>query len=142
MGSLLDVNMLIALLDEDHPHHEVAMNWLRVNSRLGWMTCPITQSGCLRILSQPSYPNPFGIAGAIEQLLRLTSTSEHEFIPDDVNLLDEGVVDFSRLSGHRQFTDVYLLALAVAHDLRFVTLDRSVRLVAVRGANDAHLAVI
>lgn len=142
MGALLDVNMLIALLDEDHPHHAVAMNWLRANSRLGWATCPITQGGCLRILSQPRYPNPFGIVGAIEQLLRLTSTSEHEFIPDDVNLLDAGVVDFSRLSGHRQLTDVYLLALAVRHDLRFVTLDRGVQLAVVGGASESHLAVI
>ena len=95
-------------------HRRSASDWFESQlAGKGWVTCPITQNGCLRILSQPRYPNPFGIVGATERLLRLTSTSEHEFVPDDVNLLDAGVVDFSRLSGHRQLTDIYLLALAV-----------------------------
>lgn len=52
------------------------------------------------------------------------------------------LVDFSRLSGHRQLTDVYILALAVRHDLRFVTLDRGVQLAVVGGASESHLVVI
>ena len=142
MGSLLDVNMLIALIDADHPHHAIATSWFNANSWLGWATCPITENGCLRVLSQPRYPNPFGIIGATERLLRLTSTPGHEFMPDDISLLTPGRIDIPAVSGHRQLTDVYLLALAVAHGMRLVTLDRGVRLVAVRGANDTHLAVI
>ena len=61
---------------------------------------------------------------------------------DDISLLTPGVIDISAVSGHRQLTDVYLLALAVAHDLRFVTLDRGVSMEAVSGADDTHLAVI
>ena len=142
MRDFPDVNILIALVDDEHAHHRRASDWFESNRRQGWVTCPITQNGCLRILSQPRYPNPFGIVGATERLLRLTSTSEHEFVPDDVNLLDAGIVDFSRLSGHRQLTDIYLLALAVRHDLRFVTLDRGVQLAVVGGASESHLVVI
>ena len=75
--------------------------------------------------------------------LRIAITSEHhQFIPDDISLLDDTLVDARRLSGHRQLTDVYLLALAVAHDARLVTLDTSVTLDAVQGANENHLAVL
>ena len=142
MGSLLDVNMLIALIDADHPHHAIATSWFNANSWLGWATCPITENGCLRVLSQPRYPNPFGIIGATERLLSLTSAPGHEFIADNISLLTPGVIDISAVSGHRQLTDIYLLALAVRHDLRFVTLDRGIQLTAVSGASESHLAVI
>ena len=59
-----------------------------------------------------------------------------------IALLDDGVVDRFQLLGPRQLTDVYLLALAVAHDARLVTLDKSVSLVAVRGASEEHLVAI
>ena len=50
----------------------------------------------------------------------LRGTIHHRFIPDDVSLLDDARMDARQLSGHRQLTDVYLLALAVAHDARLV----------------------
>lgn len=79
---------------------------------------------------------------AVRRLRELVSDSQHRFIPDDVNLFDEGLVDVSSISGHRQLTDIYLLALAVAHGLQFVTLDRGVRMESVKGANEKHLVVI
>ena len=79
---------------------------------------------------------------AIWHLSNLTDSPDHELIADDISLLTPGRIDIPAVSGHRQLSDVYLLALAVAHGMRFVTLDRGVRLVAVRGANDTHLAVI
>ena len=56
MRALLDVNVLIALLDQAHPHHETALSWLKANIKHGWASCPITQNGCIRIMSQASYP--------------------------------------------------------------------------------------
>ena len=142
MDDLLDVNMLIALVDDEHAHHRRVSDWFESNHRLGWATCPITQNGCLRILSQPRYLNPMNILEAMRRLHELTERTGHRFIADDISLLTPGVVDISAVSGHRQLTDVYLLALAVAHDLRFVTLDRGVSMAAVSGADDTHLAVI
>ena len=57
MRALLDVNVLVALLDATHVHHRVASDWLARHLRSGWASCPMTQNGCLRILSLPSYPN-------------------------------------------------------------------------------------
>ena len=70
------------------------------------------------------------------------STPYHTFINDDISILDVGRVDDQHLTGHKQLTDAYLLALAVAHDARLVTLDRRIPLTAVRGATDDHLVVI
>ena len=70
------------------------------------------------------------------------STEQHRFISDDISFLDSALVAAERLSGHRQLTDVYLLALAVAHDARLVTLDRRIPLNAVMGANGEHLVVL
>ena len=57
MRALLDVNVLIALLDSAHIHHAQTMTWLSGNITSGWASCPLTQNGCIRIMSQPGYPN-------------------------------------------------------------------------------------
>lgn len=142
MSDLPDVNILIALVDDEHAHHQKASNWFDNNRGLGWATCPITQNGCLRIVSQPRYSNSMSIAVAMRRLSDLTNAIDHQLIADDISLLTPGRIDVSAVSSHRQLTDVYLLALAVAHDLRFVTLDRHVQSMAVSGASDEHLAVI
>ena len=48
------------------------------------------------------------------------------------------------MHGHRQLTDLYLylLALAVAHNGRFITFDAQIALSAVRGATARHLVSI
>ena len=71
-----------------------------------------------------------------------TSTQHHHFVADDASLLDSTLVDSQRLLSARQVTDVYLLALAVAHGMRFVTLDRSVSPNAVLGADETSLVVL
>lgn len=142
MRALLDVNVLIALLDENHAHRAPVLDWFTGNIEHGWASCPLTQNGCIRILSQPKYPNPLGVADAIARLQASVATPYHRFLPDDVSLLDDSVVDRRHLLGHRQLTDTYLLALAVAHGARFVTLDRAVSLVSVRAATDEFLVNI
>ena len=142
MRALLDVNALIALLDENHIHHAASSNWLAERIESGWASCPLTQNGCVRILSQPRYPNALDVGEATARLQAAVSTPHHRFIADDVSLLDDAVVDRRRLSGPRQVTDVYLLALAVAHGARMVTLDKSVPLSSVRGASEDSLVAI
>lgn len=142
MRALLDVNVLIALLDADHAHHAAATSWLDKNLKAGWASCPITQNGCVRILSQPGYPAPMPAAQVAARLAEAAATAHHAFWPDDVSLLDASVFDHSRLLGPRQVTDAYLLALAVAHKGRFVTFDRSVALAVVTGAEKKHLHVL
>ena len=139
---MLDINVLIALLDSAHPGHAAASYWFDRHYTYGWLTCPLTQNGCIRILSQPSYPRPLSVAAAIERIRAAASTEYHLFIPDDVSLLDTARVDPLRLSGYRQLTDAYLLAMAVAHDARLVTLDTRIPLAPVHGADETHLVMI
>lgn len=142
MRALLDVNVLIALLDSDHSLHARATQWFAGHGKAGWASSPITQNGCVRVMSHPGYPHPLPVRAVIERLAEASAGTFHEFWPDDVSLLDAQVADPERIHGPRQITDVYLLALAVRHDGRFVTFDASVSPGAVRGAEKKHLLAL
>ena len=142
MRALLDVNVLIALLDADHSLHARAMEWLESNAHAGWASCPITENGCLRIMSHASYPNSLPVKAVVERLAEASAGGFHEFWPDDVSLLSSRVADCARIHGPRQITDIYLLALAVRHGGQFVTLDASVAHEAVAGAQKSHVLVL
>lgn len=142
MRALLDVNVLIALIDQDHASHPHAMSWFRDHAKSGWASCPITQNSCLRIMSHPSYPNALVVRAVMARLAEAAASTLHEFWADDVSLLEPRVADFSRIQGPRQLTDIYLLALAAKHGGRFVTFDSSVAVDAVKGAKKSHLLVL
>ena len=142
MRALLDVNVLLALLDHDHVHHEAARAWFRAHAAEGWASCPFTQNGFVRIISQPRYPRPISTSQAISLLSAAAATPLHEFWPADLTVLDPAVVDPGRIHGPRQLTDLYLLALAVHHGGKFVTFDNSVPLSAVPGARSEYLTVL
>ena len=141
MRALLDVNVLIALLDAEHVHHEAARRWLRENIQHGWATCPITQNGCLRIMAQPGYSNRVPAPLVAERLREATATIHHRFWPDNVSLLETNTVDWERIIGPKQITDVYLLALAVEHQGRFVTFDARIAPDAVRGGGRSFCVI-
>ena len=73
---------------------------------------------------------------------RRCATLNHAFWPDDVSLRSDDCVDFSRVQGHNQITDLYLLALAVAHGGRLVTFDQVIALSSVYGATADHLLLL
>lgn len=140
--ALLDINVLLALLDSDHVDHGRARDWVGAEISHGWASCAITQNGFVRIISQPRYPSPVSPGLAIDLLGTATRTRHHEFWPCSVSLLDEKIIDRSRLHGPRQVTDAYLLALATVHGGRLVTFDQSVPLSAVRTATAANMTVL
>jgi toxin-antitoxin system PIN domain toxin len=140
--ALLDVNVLIALLDSDHASHDSAIDWFAKHAREGWASCPITQNGCIRIMSSPGYPNPLPVQAVIERLAEACHQAIHEFWPDEVSLLDSNVVDSTRIHGPRQLTDTYLLALAVQHEGKLVTFDTGIPIAAVRKATTQNLLIL
>jgi toxin-antitoxin system PIN domain toxin len=142
MRGLLDVNVLVALFDADHPSHGAAHAWLAGSGAAGWASCPLTQNGMLRIMSQPAYPNPAPLADLMQRLGEAVVHPAHRFWADDISLLDADRFDSSLALTHRQLTDVYLLALAVKNKGRFVTFDGGIALSAVRGATARHLVVL
>ncbi|MDP1901623.1 MAG: PIN domain-containing protein [Rubrivivax sp.] len=142
MRALLDVNVLVALLDAGHLHHRLATSWLAAQARRGWASCPLTQNGCIRILSLAAYPNPQPAARVVERLAAAATDRSHEFWPDAFSLLDAGVIAWPHVLSGRQVTDVYLLGLAVARKGTLVTFDRGISLAAVPGAHARHLTVL
>ena len=142
MRALLDVNVLIALLDSDHASHDAAIRWFAKHAPEGWASCPITQNGCIRIMSNQGYPNPLPVQAVIERLAEACDEFIHEFWPDEVSLLDSDVVDSTRIHGPRQLTDIYLLALAVQHEGRLVTFDNGIPLAAVRRATTQNMLIL
>jgi uncharacterized protein len=142
MRALLDINVLLALLDSAHVDHQRAQKWISREIRHGWASCALTQNGFVRIISQPKYPSPVSLFKAVERLRLATSTEYHEFWPCSISFLEDRRIDSSRVHGPRQVTDIYLLALAVEHGGRLITLDESIPLSAAPGATPKHLVVI
>ena len=142
MRALFDVNALLALFDPDHTFHRRARAWWSTNQKAGWATCPLTQNGFVRIMSQPSYSQDGSIAYAAALLQAGIEQAGHAFWPDDIAMADRSVFDHSRILGPKQVTDVYLLALAVRHEGRLVTFDRGIPLAAVHGAKSRNLVVL
>lgn len=142
MRALLDVNVLIALHDRDHVHHLRAATWLDEHIALGWASCPLTQNGCLRIMSQPGYSQPQPLPVLVAMLAGSSASSHHRLWPDDVSLLDPAVFRHEHMHSPRQLTDLYLLALAVRHGGRLVSFDRRIPLTAVHGAGPRHMLVL
>lgn len=142
MRALLDVNVLIALLDSRHASHGRAREWFSAEAPGGWASCPITQNGCIRVMSHSSYPNSVPVRAVVERLAEATAGSYHAFWPDGLTLLDPAIADSSRIHGPRQITDLYLLALAVRNKGRFVSFDQAIAIDAIRGAQPAHLVLL
>lgn len=143
MVALLDVNVLVALFDPEHVHHQTAHEWLAENRSRGWATCPLTENGLVRILSNPSYSGRrTTVQDAVERLAAFRASGDHAFWPDTVSLCQEGRFTFPHIGGHRQLTDVYLLALAVQNQGRLATFDRGIRPHSVAGATPSNLAFL
>ncbi len=142
MRVLLDVNVLVALLDPQSATHVVANDFLRANRTAGWPSCPLTENACLRLLTNPRYHAPVPPTVMLARLEEIKRGGNHAFWSDDLSITDASAFDWSRLQGHQQITDVYLLALAVAHGGRLVTFDRSIRSELVRNCQPGHLVML
>jgi len=114
---LLDANVLIALLVDDHVHHVAAENWF-VGISGDFATCPITQGSLMRLLIREGQ----SAATAQAVLNGVTADRRHEFWPDDVGYAQ---VRIQGIIGPRQVTDAYLAQLARARGSRLATFDQA-----------------
>jgi hypothetical protein len=140
--ALFDVSTLLALFDKGHMFHARAHEWWDTNVASGWATCPITQNGFVRILSQPGYSSPRALPDAIAALSLGMIQLGHAFWADDISITDPELFDHSRILGPNRITDVYLLGLAVRNGGRLVTFDAGVPVAAVKGATKAHVVAL
>ena len=127
---LLDTNVLISLVWPTHVHHHLCQRWFARRKRAGFRTCPLTESGFVRICSNPAFSkDAVSPMEALSLLRQITELPGHAFWPDDLPLL-KALGEVKNLSGHRQITDAYLLALAQAHEGTLATLDQGLLLLA------------
>jgi len=128
MTYLLDVNILLILHDPLHQHYKLVSGWFAKPSGRPFATCPITQSGMMRLLVQGvAGLDPFDMQEARDALLNFTQMPGHVYWPDDPSYLDATRTLFARMQGHRQITDAYLLGLAIHNKGKLATLDRGIR---------------
>jgi toxin-antitoxin system PIN domain toxin len=141
--ALLDVNVLVALFDPDHVHHDLAHEWFAADGAAGWATCPITENGFVRVVTHHAYhPEPPRATVVIDRLRRFCDHRHHHFWADTVSFRDESIFVSEHLAGPRQLTDIYLLGLAKKMTGRLATFDRSISMTAIKGARSSHLTVI
>lgn len=110
--------------------------WFRQHHRHGWATCPITENGVVRILSQPSYPSGRRTPPEVIEVLtalKFAFKGSYEFWDDNVSLVDTAIFDTTLISGSRQVTDAYLLGLASKRSATLVSFDRSLPWQAIKG---------
>ncbi len=118
---LLDVSALLAFGFAQHQFHKPVAAWVRSQQSTTLGTCPITELGFVRILSQTqAYGLSFKEARTL--LLRLKTREQLAFFPDDLDVSQ--LPDWVKTSA--QSTDGYLVQLARAHGATLATLDRKI----------------
>jgi toxin-antitoxin system PIN domain toxin len=124
-------------------HHEAAHVWFEANRESRWATCALTENAFVRVLSNPAYPGrSTTVEDAVSRLRSFCSAQAHVFWPDSVSLVDRRRFRWNHVQGHRQITDVYLLALVVSNQGRLATFDSTISLRAVEGAKPQNLELI
>ena len=126
-GYLLDTNVLIALLWPSHAHHEQAAKWFARHRTKGWATCPLTEAGFVRIVSNAAFSrDAVTPREAVGVLAANTAAKDHAFWPDELPLAEAIAFAGARLVGHQQVTDAYLLGLALHRGGMLATLDERI----------------
>lgn len=140
MISLLDVNVLIALLVKDHPFHEAATQFFRQCLAEGWATCPLTENALLRIVGGAAIPAHSCTVNEARDLLgKYVAMPGHQFWSDDVSFTDPKL--FPALPASKNLTDLYLVALAAKHSGRLATFDQRIDPTLVTGGRAAFYLI-
>ncbi|MBB3236537.1 putative nucleic acid-binding protein [Phyllobacterium endophyticum] len=93
MAFLLDVNVLIALFDPAHIHHNSARNWFAEIGQTAWATCPVTENGVVSHYRRPALSKLPGSPAAIASSLAIfMSRSRHEFWRDSISLMKSNLI--------------------------------------------------
>ena len=141
---LLDVNALIALLWADHQFHDTMAHWFARQARHGWSTCAITESGFIRVMSQPALAQHGRTLAELADLLAdNTVQRSHSRLPLDFGFADVMSCCTGGVVGHRQITDAYLLTAAMRAGMKLLTFDSGLgTLLASSAERSAHIELL
>ncbi len=124
MAFLLDVNVLIALAWPRHVHHAPATSWFVSEHARGWATSPLTESGFIRVSSNPRvFPDGVTPGQAALLVAQMRDVPGHEFWSDTVSLAAESELVDEHVYGSGDVTDAHLGLLAKTHNGTLVTFD-------------------
>ena len=141
--ALLDVNVLVALLWPAHEEHERAQNWFARNAGGWWATCPMTQAGFVRIVSNPAFSRDAVTPKEAIQLLAANMQHRaHQFWADEIDVVEAMVPFAERLKGHQQVTDAYLLGLARQKKGKLATMDKAVTELFAEKSMERNLVIV
>lgn len=118
MTWLLDANVLVALLIEQHVHHERAHQWFGRLRKFHFATCPFTQGAFLRIHMREAEDR--SAAAAWSSLAKVHAHPAHQWWGEGPNFVE---VPHRHLQGPAQVTDAWLAELARRKNGRLATLD-------------------
>jgi uncharacterized protein len=126
-GFLLDTNLLVALLWPSHAQHERAGQWFSRHRAFGWATCPMTETGFVRIVSNPAFSRDAVTPREAASVLAANKAAKDcSFWEDDMGFFDAVSYASLRLASHQQVADAYLLGLAIRHGGALATLDERI----------------
>ena len=135
---LLDVNVLVALLDENHIHHALVTAWYSTPN-LQWAICPFTEAGLLRYMTRPT-AGDLTVEQATAMLARLSEQPGYRYQPIAYDWHTLSAPFVRRLFGHNQVTDAILLGLAIQEGLVLATCDRAILHLA--GEHSRHVLLL
>ena len=123
---LPDVNVLLALAFDAHEHHPQALAWLNTIQDGEAHLCRVTQSGFLRLASNPALfgNEALSLSGAWACYDSLTEDTRFSFGTEPLGL-EHYWRRLTMSDGYspKVWTDRYLAAFAVVGGLRVVTFD-------------------
>ena len=125
---LLDVNVLIALTEEEHIHYPMVMKWFNTPG-LDWGLCAFTEAALLRITANPRV-GKLTLEESIHLLAVLVRHPGYRYWPITASWSVLAAPFQERLFGHQQITDAFLLGLAVKENGILVTLDKAIKYMA------------
>ena len=128
---LLDLNVLIALMESEHRHYGMAQEWFNAAGRADWAMCPLTEAGFVRVTTNPKYwpaPRTMGQARAVLQMLKEYPGYSYWRMDESWETLTKPFA--TRITGHQQVTDAYLLGMAIRRNAVFATFDGAVEMLA------------
>ena len=123
---LPDVNVLLALTIRGHECYSIATQWFAARGSSEFLLCPLTETGFLRLSSDPKVGNK-QLRDAIFLLREFSTLPGFRYRPIPDSWLNLTAPFIWRLHGHKQVTDAYLLGLAVHEKAVLVTLDTRIQ---------------
>jgi len=130
-NNLLDLNVLIALTEPGHKHHQKAQDWFNSSCKGRWGVCPLTEAGFVRVTTNPAFcPGPRTMEQAMAILQALKMYPGYWYWAIDESWITLTAPFAARIFGHQQVTDAYLLGLAIKEKGVLVTFNKGIQYMA------------